>query len=254
LTSARPAAIVVEVLNNRRCAPPAPPTARRLFRAKCAPARTRSIEWCLRRPDGPPRYWRLSDRRRSNYRAENLRGFRHLVSGGRLFPQAARLAYSPHRPVVLIEEPKPSRLPDVHPHALRGAIISIAVMWRLPVLHSRDPGDSLQILQLLAVQASRSDQPILRRYDRKPKRIASRRLHVLQGLPGVGPALAHRLLLQLGSVERVVTADETTLSQVRGLGPKKAARIRELGGKPPTPEGGVARRHSLLGGDGHQDS
>ena len=176
------------------------------------------------------------------------------LADGRLFPQTARLAYSPHRPVVLIEGPKPSRLPDVRPHALRGAIISIAMMWRLPVLHSRDPGDSLQILQLLAVQASRSDQPILRRYDRKPKRIASRRLHVLQGLPGVGPALAHWLLLQLGSVERVVTADETTLSQVRGLGPKKAARIRELVGKPPTPEGGVARRHSLLGGDGHQDS
>jgi ERCC4-type nuclease len=106
------------------------------------------------------------------------------LADGRLFRQVARLAYSPHRPVVLIEGPMPPRIPDVHPHALRGAIISIAVMWRLPVLHSRDPEDSLQILQLLANQASQSDQPILRRYDRKPKRLASRRLHVLQGLPG----------------------------------------------------------------------
>ena len=162
------------------------------------------------------------------------------LADGRLFPQAARLAHNPHRPVVLIEGPVPSRIADVHPHAVRGAIISIAVMWRLPVLHSRDPEDSLQILLLLAKQAARSDQPNLRRYDRKPKRLASRRLHVLQGLPGVGPALAHRLLLQLGSVERVVTADEATLSQVRGLGPKKAARIRELVGKPPTPQGAIA--------------
>ena len=51
---------------------------------------------------------------------------------------------------------------------------------------------------------------------------------MLQGLPGVGPALATRLLNQFGSVERVVTADVETLLQVRGLGPKKAARIREL--------------------------
>ena len=51
---------------------------------------------------------------------------------------------------------------------------------------------------------------------------------MLQGLPGVGPALANRLLLQLGSVEGVVTADEATLMQVRGLGIKKASRIREL--------------------------
>jgi ERCC4-type nuclease len=68
----------------------------------------------------------------------------------------------------------------------------------------------------------------LRRYDRKPKRLATRRLFVLQGLPGVGPALARRLLARLGSVERVVTAEAAALETVRGVGPTKAARIREL--------------------------
>ena len=53
---------------------------------------------------------------------------------GRLFPQAAALAQSPHRPVVLLEGPKSLQMPDVHPHALKGAIVSLAVMWRLPVL------------------------------------------------------------------------------------------------------------------------
>lgn len=154
--------------------------------------------------------------------------FAGSLADGRLFPQAARLAQSPHRPVVLIEGPPPVRMPDIHPHALQGAIVSLALMWRLPVLHSHDPEDSLHILQCLARQASRSDRPILRRYDRKPKRLASRRLYMLQGLPGIGPELAHRLLLQFGSVERVVTADEAALTQVRGVGPNKAARIREL--------------------------
>ncbi len=51
---------------------------------------------------------------------------------------------------------------------------------------------------------------------------------MLQGLPGVGPALAQRFLIEFGSVERVVTADENALMQVRGLGSKKAARIRKL--------------------------
>src|SRR2546427_7447500 len=88
---------------------------------------------------------------------------------GRLFPQAAALARSPHRPVVLLEGPKPFRMPDVHPHALKGAIVSLAVMWRLPVLHSRDPEDSLRILRFLAQQVGDSEQRILRRYDRKPK-------------------------------------------------------------------------------------
>jgi Fanconi anemia group M protein len=147
---------------------------------------------------------------------------------GRLFPQAAALARSPYRPVVLLEGPKPSRMPDVHPHALKGAIVSLAVMWRLPVLYARDPEDSLRILRTLARQVGNSERGILQRYDCKPKRLASRKLYMLQGLPGVGPALANRLLLQFGSIERVIAADETTLMQTPGVGRKKAARIREL--------------------------
>ena len=147
---------------------------------------------------------------------------------GRLFPQAAALARSPHRPVVLLEGPTPLRMPDVHPHALNGAIVSLAVMWRLPVLHARDPEDALRILRFLAQQVRNSEQPILRRYDRRPKRLASRRLYTLQGLSGVGPALAQRLLIKFGSIERVVTANQESLTQVRGIGLRKAARIREL--------------------------
>ena len=152
---------------------------------------------------------------------------------GRLFPQAARLAHSPHRSILLIEGPTPPSVPAIHPHALEGALVSLAAMWRLPVLHSIDPDHSARILQLLANQASKPHQHPLRRFDRKPKRLASRRLFVLQGLPGVGPALAHRLLAQLGSVEGVVMAGAAALTQVRGLGLKKAARIRQLvGGSP----------------------
>ena len=147
---------------------------------------------------------------------------------GRLFPQAAALARSVHRSVVLLEGPKPSRMTDVHPHALKGAIVSLALMWRLPVLCARDPEDSLRILRLLARQVRNAEQSVLRRYDRKPKRLDSRRLYVLQGLSGVGPSLAQRLLIKFGSVERVVTADEESLTQVCGIGLKKAARIRAL--------------------------
>lgn len=147
---------------------------------------------------------------------------------GRLFPQAAALARSPHRPVILLEGPKPSRMPDVHPHALKGAIVSLAVMWRLPVVHARDPEDALWVLRCLADQIGRAEPSGLKRYDRKPKRLASKKIYMLQGLPGIGPALADRLLLHFGTVEHVITADEITLMQVPGLGRTKARRIREM--------------------------
>lgn len=161
---------------------------------------------------------------------KTIADFAASLVDGRLFAQAARLTHSAHRSILLIEGPIPVDAPAVHPHALEGALASLAAMWRLPVLHSCDPEQSVRLLQYLANQAGQPHQHILRRLDRKPKRTASRRLFVLQGLPGVGPALAHRLLVHLGSVERVITADAVTLTHVRGVGPKKAARIRELVG------------------------
>jgi DNA excision repair protein ERCC-4 len=154
--------------------------------------------------------------------------FATSLTDGRLFPQAAALARSPHRPIFLLEGPKPAKMPNVHTNSLKGAVVSLAVMWRLPVLHARDPEDSLRILRLLAHQMRNADPAILQRYDRKPKRLASRKLFMLQGLPGVGPALANRLLVHFGSVERVIGAEEAKLIEVRGIGVRKAQRIRKL--------------------------
>jgi Fanconi anemia group M protein len=146
---------------------------------------------------------------------------------GRLFPQVARLAHSKYRSLMLIEGPEPSTAPDVHPHSVAGALVSIAAMWRLPVLHSTDVDESYRLLRFLAEQGNQCCQTVLPRYDRKPKRLATRRLFVLQGLPGVGPGLALRLLRRFGSVERVFTAEADALAAVPGIGPKKAAGIRE---------------------------
>lgn len=49
----------------------------------------------------------------------------------------------------------------------------------------------VRLLRFLADQVRGQHEQTLRRFDRKPKRLASRRLFLLQGLPGVGPALAH---------------------------------------------------------------
>lgn len=154
--------------------------------------------------------------------------FATSLADGRLFPQAAALARSPHRPIVPLERPTPAQMPDVHAHALKGAMRSLAVMWRLPVIHARNPEDSLRILRLIARQLARTNLGVLQRYDRNPKRLASRKPYMLQGLPGVGPALANRLLVHFGSVEGVITADQGMLVQVRGIGPKKGQRIRNV--------------------------
>jgi Fanconi anemia group M protein len=51
---------------------------------------------------------------------------------------------------------------------------------------------------------------------------------LLQGLPGVGPDRAGRLLERFGTIEKVMTATEDELRAAAGIGEKTAHRIRAL--------------------------
>ena len=150
------------------------------------------------------------------------------VIDGRLFVQAAALKKLPERPLILLEGPRPNTMPRVHPKALKGALLSLAVAWRLPVIFSRDPDDSLVCLQLLAEQSQTLRLSDMKRPGFKLRGNDAQRLFVLQGLPGVGPRLARVLLEHFGSIEKVVQASALRLAEVLGCGPKKVANIRKI--------------------------
>ena len=147
---------------------------------------------------------------------------------GRLFAQAAVLSKA-SRPVILLEGPLQPP-PAVHRHALKGALLSLATAWRLPVIFSRDAAESAWILEALGRQSQASAAPDLVRGGYRPKRLQARRSFVLQGLPGVGPVLAGRLLEHFGTVRGVMGAEECELAQVPGCGPKRAAAIARVVG------------------------
>lgn len=161
---------------------------------------------------------------------KTFRDFAFSVIDGRLFAQAAALKRLPQRALILLEGPKPrvKEMPRVHPRALKGALLSLAVSWRLPVVYSRGAFDSLVCLEILAEQ---SQVPGIRRYPlgfrANPHSRGAKSSQILQALPAVGPRLAERLLRKFGSVKKVILADVTELAQVPGCGPKKAAGIRE---------------------------
>ena len=62
----------------------------------------------------------------------------------------------------------------------------------------------------------------------RPKRLKSKQLFILQGLPGVGPMLAKRLKAHFGTVSRVMSATVKELTKVEGIGENSANKIREV--------------------------
>jgi ERCC4-type nuclease len=61
---------------------------------------------------------------------------------------------------------------------------------------------------------------------KRPRGKCRTQLHLLQGLPGVGPERARCLLESFGSVEAVVTASTHELLKVSGIGVYTAEAIR----------------------------
>lgn len=116
--------------------------------------------------------------------------FGRSVVDARLFKQAAALMQGTRRGVLILEGTGPDRRDGgVSREALQGALITVSVFYGLAVLRARQ-------------------------------------LFVLQGLPGIGPERAGRLLERFGSVQAVAAASAAELAAVDGLGETTAARIR----------------------------
>ena len=62
----------------------------------------------------------------------------------------------------------------------------------------------------------------------RPKRLKSKQLYLLQGLPQVGPMLAKRLIEHFRSVSRIMSASIQELTEVEGIGRVSAEKIRRV--------------------------
>jgi DNA excision repair protein ERCC-4 len=150
-----------------------------------------------------------------------------LVSG-RLFRQAAKLKRDYDFCFIIIEgESLYHSGFSINPNAISGALVSLVAAWQIPVLFSANPQDTGLFLKLLSVQNIAYGKELHFRCGRRPKRLWRRQGYILEGLPGIGPRLALRLLETFGTVENIMTADREELAVVTGLGPIKADKIRD---------------------------
>ncbi|MBI1883217.1 MAG: multidrug MFS transporter [Chlamydiae bacterium] len=155
--------------------------------------------------------------------------FVQSIIDGRLFKQMARMKQFFDCAAVIIEgKDLYSTSVNIHPHAVKGGVISVALAWQVPVLFSDDKEDTALLLWLLGSQNEMMSHELSYRPGGRPKRILKKQLYILQGLPQVGPVLSNQLLTHFGTVEKVITASEEELMQVPRLGKVKAKTIREL--------------------------
>ncbi len=147
----------------------------------------------------------------------------------RLFRQAYRLAQITENPLILIEgRTFTTRSHDIHLDSIKGALVSLAQTFRIPVLRSRDQKESAWYIHSLLNQRRRvgTNHGVLT--SSRPKRLATQKAHVLRSLPGIGPKLAKSLLDEFDTIENIARADRLDLEKVPGMGPRKAEKILQV--------------------------
>lgn len=154
------------------------------------------------------------------------RDFLLSVIDGRLFNQLSNLKKHCPNPIVLIEgNPYQTDL-DFDPNAIKGALLSSQVIWYIPIVYSRSKEDTRDILLMIGKQDETHTDVVPLRSGYRPKRLKSRQMFILQGLPQVGPRMAKRLLKYFGSVSKVMNATTQDLMKVEGIGEVSAEKIR----------------------------
>jgi ERCC4-type nuclease len=148
------------------------------------------------------------------------------IKDGRLFRQALQLAEAPLQSLIILEGTVGSlKGRGMSRESLQGALITLTVFFGIPLLRSRDPEETVRLMIYAARQGRVYATEGLPRKGKRPRGKLRTQLHILQGLPGVGPERARLLLEAFGSVEAVLTASEEALRSVDGIGTTTVERI-----------------------------
>lgn len=163
-----------------------------------------------------------------NFERKSAEDLVQSIINNRLFEQCARLKRMAARPVLLIEGDPYKTNHNISEQAVKGALLSVMVSWQIPVMFSKNTEESAELLMMAGRQSIKENPfiPLINGY--KPKKIKSRRLRFLQGLPSVGPKLAGRLYERFGNIQSVVNAPEKELVEIEGIGAKVAHGIKEF--------------------------
>jgi Fanconi anemia group M protein len=153
-----------------------------------------------------------------------------LIDGKRnLFAQLSDLARVYEKPVLIIEGEDLFTSRQINPNAIYGSLASIAIDFGVSILYSRDEEETASILKILAKREQTENKREINPHGKKSaSTLAEQQEYLISSISNIGPKAAKNLLSYFGSVEAVMRADVEELKKVKQIGPKTAARIREV--------------------------
>lgn len=110
----------------------------------------------------------------------------------------------------------------MHANAIRGMILSIIFDFATPVIFTKDYADTAKFLIVLAKRFDKKKQEKSLNVKRKARSFSEQQQFILEGVPGIGPVSAKKLLKKFKTIKNVINASLEELEKTGELNSKKA--------------------------------
>lgn len=148
---------------------------------------------------------------------------------GRLFKQAPGFSEMFEKPVIIVEGDELYNHGKIHPNSIRGALSSLVLDFKVPIIYTKDMKETASFIELLAKREQLDEKrDIVLRSGKRPKTKEEMKQYIVESLPYVGPRMAKKLLNNFGSVKSIFNASETELKKIDNVGNKKAGHIKKV--------------------------
>jgi DNA excision repair protein ERCC-4 len=147
----------------------------------------------------------------------------------RLFAQLDALAAAENISPLLILEGDPTGTQSrINVNAIYGALTYCTSILRIPILPSKGPGETAELLVSIARQVQVKFQLPGPAPTKRAATLAEQQKNVLMSLPGIGPVTAQALLERFGSVRAVAVASPEALTAVSGVTLERATLLVKI--------------------------
>jgi ERCC4-type nuclease len=101
----------------------------------------------------------------------------------------------------------------IHPNAIRGFLLSIALKHKIPLIFTKDEEDTARFINVLArKKETESSLNVTKKSLNKKEQMQ----FILEGFPGIGPKTAKKLLQEFRSIKGILNAPLSEISKTIG--------------------------------------
>jgi Fanconi anemia group M protein len=153
---------------------------------------------------------------------KSLKDFYDSIIDKRIFGQLKSIKSNYEKKLLIIEGEDFTR--NIHPNAIKGLIISIMIDYKIPIIFSKDAGETAEFLGVIDKRMDKKIIPLIA--VKKEKSDYNSAINLLCLIPGIGIKNANKLLESFKSIGRAFSASRDELN--KALGEKMAKAFIEF--------------------------